>query len=97
VLTGAVCEEVLFRGYAIESLFSLTSRLWLSGALAWALFTSLHLLLWGPGGTLQVGLWALLVTLFYILRRNLPAGMLVHGLNDGLGFLVVPLLSPAFH
>ena len=91
VLTAGIREEILFRGYPIERLNGLTGNLWLAATIGYGLFVVLHLPLWGVGGTVQIGLWSLVITWLYVRRRNLYACMLMHVLNDGFAFIVVPL------
>ncbi len=91
-LTAGITEEVLFRGYPIERLTELTGRLGLGAAIAYAVFVLLHLPFWGMGGTVQIGVWSLVVTLLYVRRRNLPACMLMHILNDLYAFILLPAL-----
>jgi membrane protease YdiL (CAAX protease family) len=91
-VTAGVTEEVLFRGFLIERLYALTGHLGLAGAISYAIFVLLHLPFWGMGGTIQIGVWSLLVTYLYVKRRNLPACILMHTLNDAFAFIIVPIL-----
>ncbi len=91
VATAGFTEEILFRGYAIERLTSLTGNPKLAGAIAWLAFTLVHLPAWGIGGTIQIGLWAAIATALYVVRRNLPANILMHVLNDTVAFIVLPI------
>lgn len=54
VVTAAVTEEVLFRGYAIERLEALTGRRWLAGTISLVFFVSVHLAAWSPAHTFGV-------------------------------------------
>ncbi|MEM4290456.1 MAG: CPBP family intramembrane glutamic endopeptidase, partial [Nitrososphaerota archaeon] len=81
VITAGITEEILFRGYPIERLNSLTGRLGLSALIAYVVFVLPHIPFWGLGGTIQIGVWSI-VTILYIKRRNLPACILMHILND---------------
>ena len=92
VLTAGISEEILFRGYPIERLAALTGNRNLGAAMAYLVFVALHIPLWGLGGTIQIGVWSLVVTFVYLRRRNLLACMLMHVLNDGFAFIVVPWL-----
>ena len=94
VVTAGICEELVFRGYLIERLALLTGNLRLAAMLAWAVFTLLHLPRWGSGGTLQIGAWALVISILYLRTRSLPACMLMHILNDSFAFIILPLLVP---
>ncbi len=92
VMTAGICEEVLYRGYAIERLNRLTGNLWISAFISWFVFTAGHLWLWGLAGALQISIWAIVVTLLYVWRRNLWVCIIMHILNDGFAFIVIPLL-----
>jgi membrane protease YdiL (CAAX protease family) len=92
VLTAGITEEILFRGYPIERLNMLTGRLGLSAALAYLIFVMVHIPLWGLGGAIQIGLWSIVVTGLYVWRRRLVSCMVMHILNDGFAFIIVPLL-----
>lgn len=94
VLTAGITEEILFRGFPIERLNTLTGRLGISALIAYTVFVLLHLPFWGVGGALQVGVWTIVVTLLYVARRNLTACMLMHILNDAYAFLLLPLFLP---
>ncbi len=96
VVTAAVTEEILFRGYPIERLTTLTGRLPLAAVLTWALFTLLHLPFWGWGGALQIGLWSGIVVWLYARRRRLFACIWMHLLNDAYAFLLLPALLPTY-
>ncbi|MHB1415427.1 MAG: CPBP family intramembrane glutamic endopeptidase [Chloroflexota bacterium] len=91
-LTAGITEEILFRGYPIERLNALTGRIGLGAAIAYAMFVMLHVPFWGLGGAIQIGVWSVVVTLLYVWRRNLPACILMHILNDGYAFVLVPAL-----
>ncbi len=92
VITAGVTEEILFRGYPIERLNKLTGHLGLSALIAYVVFVLLHIPFWGLGGTIQIGVWSIIVTILYVKRRNLPACMLMHVLNDAYAFILLPML-----
>ncbi len=92
VLTAGITEEILSRGYPIERLYSLTNRLGLSAVIAYAAFVLLHIPFWGLGGTIQIGVWSIVITVLYVKRRNLLACMLMHILNDAYAFILLPAL-----
>lgn len=95
VLTAGITEEIMFRGYPIERINSLTKgRLGISALIAYVVFVLLHIPFWGLGGTLQIGVWNLVITILYVKRRNLPACMLMHILNDAYAFILLPLFAP---
>ncbi|MDE3135370.1 MAG: CPBP family intramembrane metalloprotease [Acidobacteriota bacterium] len=93
VLTAAICEEFMYRGFAIEELGGLTGSLWLAGAISWLGFSLAHMGLYGfaPALLVPAALGAFL-TLLYLWRRNLPVCMLMHAILDGFSLLILPAL-----
>jgi len=91
VLTAGIAEEIMFRGYAIERLATLTGSIAVGAAIAYLVFVALHLSFWGPGGTIQIGVWSVLVTALYVLQRNLWPCILMHVLNDAYAFILLPV------
>ena len=78
-LTGGIIEELLYRGYLIERLATITGRRWLGGAVAAVLFGLAHSSAWGLGFALGAALpFGIVMTLFYLWRRDLIANMLAH-------------------
>jgi membrane protease YdiL (CAAX protease family) len=96
VFTAGITEEILFRGYPIERLTSMTGSPVLGAAISYVVFVVLHLPFWGPGGAIQIGVWSLIVTWLYVRRGNLPACMLMHILNDAYAFLLLPIFIPQY-
>lgn len=92
VLTAGICEEFLFRGYAIERLTSLTGNVW-AGALAAVVFFTLgHIPRYGfSGGLLGVAVIAVFLSLLYVWRRALWPCVAMHWIIDGVPLLVLPL------
>jgi membrane protease YdiL (CAAX protease family) len=93
VLTAGICEEFMYRGFAIEELGGLTGSLWLAGVIAWLGFSLAHMGLYGfaPALLVPAALGAFL-TLLYLWRRNLPVCMLMHAVLDGFAILILPSL-----
>ncbi len=91
-LTAGFCEEVLFRGYVIERIRMLTGNIWWGAIISLIGFALAHLAGYGLAGAIQIGVWAIVVTLLYIWQRNLVACMLMHALNDGYAYVLLPLL-----
>ncbi len=93
VLTAAVCEEFMYRGFAIEELGVLTGNRWLSACISLVLFGLGHVGTYGFSTALllpaSVGL---MITLLYMLRNNLLICMLMHGAIDGLFLILIPAL-----
>ena len=96
LLTAAICEEVISRGFAIEELAYLTGKRWLAGALSLVLFTGAHLRLYGLSAALIIpALVGGILTVLYLWRRNLPSCMLMHVIMDGIFLIVMPALVQA--
>ena len=88
-LTGGIVEEVLYRGYAVERLADITGRPWLGAAVCALVFGLAHAPAWGLGFALGADLpFGVLMTVFYLWRRDLLANILAHS-----GGLVVSLLA----
>lgn len=93
VLTAGICEEFIFRGFAIEELGMLTGSRWLGASLSLAIFSLGHAGLYGFSSALLIpASVGLVLTLLYMFRKSLPACMLMHFGMDGLILLVLPAL-----
>ena len=89
--TAGVVEETLYRGYAIERLAAITGRTWLAASISAGAFAVAHIPLWGVGFALAADLpFGIVMTLFYVWRRDLAANIAVHS-----GSLVVAMLTLA--
>lgn len=96
VLTAAVCEEFMYRGFGIEELTFLTGKRWLAGLLSLILFTFSHAGLYGMSAALVIpALAGAVLTGLYLWRRNLPSCMLMHAIIDGMFLVVIPALVRA--
>jgi uncharacterized protein len=94
VITAGICEEFLFRGFAITALTRFTGSRWLSGLLSLVVFTIAHAGLFGWNSALLIPcVLGLILTLLFLLRRNLVIGMAVHTLIDAIGLIIVPLAA----
>jgi membrane protease YdiL (CAAX protease family) len=95
-VTGGPIEELVYRGYAIERIAELTRRRWLGATIALAVFTAAHIPAWGAGFALAADLPAgIVLTLFYLWRRDLAANMLGHAAALVVAmFTVVPRAAP---
>ena len=93
VTSGAV-EELLYRGYAVERLGALTGRRYVGAGLATLGFALAHVPAWGLTFALVGDLpFGILMTGFYVWRRDLVANMLAH--SAGLVFAMVNVVPPA--
>ena len=89
-VTGGAVEETLYRGYAVERLTTITGRAWLGGAVATVAFGLAHIPWWGLGFALGADLpFGILMTGFYLWKRNLPANILAHATALLVGILTV--------
>ena len=89
-VTAAVTEEVLYRSYPIERISELTGSPVMGAGLTFVLFVLFHIPFWGLGGTLQISVNAILITLLYLWRRNLFACILSHAITDIYAFVIIP-------
>jgi len=90
-LTGTFVEEIFYRGYIIERVTELTGRKWVAGLISWLTFTLVHLRFFGVGPTLEVAIIALIFVILYIKAKSIWPAVIVHGINDIVGFLIGPL------
>lgn len=93
ILTTAITEEILFRGYSIERFKELTGRLYVAVPVSFGLFVLPHVLFFGPQWLLYHGLGVVLLYVLYVWRRNLWACMIMHLLGNAL--LLIPALGLA--
>ena len=93
VLTAGICEEFIYRGFAIEQLTFLKSKRWLSGVVTWAFFTGSHAL---PGklsaALLVPGILGAILTVLYVWRRNLTSCALMHAIVDAVFIVILPAI-----
>ena len=93
MLRAGFVEEILYRGYAIERLQALTGSKWLAGVVSAAVFILMHLAGWGGAQLIVVTFGAVLLTILYMWRRDLPCAMLAHALTNLVGFGLARLQS----
>jgi membrane protease YdiL (CAAX protease family) len=94
VLTAGICEEILFRGYALERLQLFTKNIWIAGLVGTILFTLAHSPRYGFKPDL-IGVFAIsaILSIVYIWRRNIAGCIVLHWLIDGFGLLLVPAFA----
>jgi membrane protease YdiL (CAAX protease family) len=91
MVRAGVVEEIIFRGYAIERLETLTGSVWAAGIVSAAVFIAVHLGSWGYAQLIVVAFGAATLTVLYSVRRDLPSNMLAHFLTDFVGFMLARL------
>lgn len=92
VVTAAVTEEFLYRGYAVGIGAHLLGGLWVAGVISVAAFTLAHFR-WGLAHLIPVFISAVVFTVLFALTRNLWVCILAHAVVDGVGFLVMPIAT----
>lgn len=92
VVTAAITEEILYRGYPIERLAELTGRLWVAAFVPGLVFVAVHLPFWGPTALpLQITASAGFIGL-YLWKRNLPVVMIAHAVVNAILLFLLPAL-----
>lgn len=86
-LAAAISEEIIFRSILISHLEAATGRTWIAAALSLAAFAGMHASGWGAGQVLFVAVPGLVLTLFFLWKRNLLICIIAHFLTDALGLL----------
>lgn len=94
VLSAGICEEILFRGYALERLQLFTKNIWVAGLVATILFTLAHVPRYGFQPDL-IGVFVIsaILSIVYIWRRNIAGCVALHWLIDAFGVLLVPAFA----
>jgi membrane protease YdiL (CAAX protease family) len=93
-VTGAVLEEILYRGYLIERLTAVVKHRGLAGFTSWLAFTLVHLHFFGVGPTIDIGILSAALVVLYLKEKSIWPCIVLHGINNGLAYLVFPLLVP---
>ena len=89
-LTAAVTEELLYRSYPIERIGESTGSSAVGAGITFVFFVLFHIPFWGLGGTLQISVNAILLTLLYLWRRNVLTCILAHAITDIYAFVIIP-------
>jgi membrane protease YdiL (CAAX protease family) len=93
VLTAAMCEEFIYRGFAIEEIGVLTGNRWVGAAISLALFGLGHIGVYGFSSALLIPTSVgLVITLLYMSQHNLWLCILMHATIDGVIILLLPAL-----
>ncbi len=88
ILRGAIAEEIIFRGYAIERLRELTGSFSIAGVISCTVFALEHLGIWSWGHVVIAGFAGAILTLLYIWRRNLWVNTIAHFVPDAIDLLL---------
>lgn len=88
LVTAAVTEEVVYRGYLAERFGAVLRSRWAGAAVSLAVFVVPHLIVFGPSWLLHQLAGSLAVVTVALVRRNLWAAMLTHLLVNA------PILIP---
>lgn len=92
VLTAAVVEETLFRGYPIERLTDILGNKWFAGTITIIVFTVAHVPFWGAAQMIPTFAGGIFITLLYLWKRDLMVNIVAHFVVNGVGLLLVPML-----
>src|SRR5262249_38747093 len=90
VVIGGTVEEILYRGYAVERLASLTGSYWFGGLVPVLAFGLAHVPLWGWGPAMTTVLSGGVLTLFYVWTKDLNANIIAHVATDFVGIVLTP-------
>jgi uncharacterized protein len=85
-LSAGVVEETLYRGYAIERLGPCLGYV-TAGLITMTVHTLAHLPAWGWGPTLSFFVPGIVITAFYLWRRDLLACIVAHATTDTVGII----------
>jgi membrane protease YdiL (CAAX protease family) len=92
LILAPLCEEVLFRGFAIPRLMATGLGAFPAGALSLLAFAAIHLIAWGMGSAIFNLFVGSLFTALYLWRGNIAASLTMHVINDTFAFIFLPLL-----
>jgi membrane protease YdiL (CAAX protease family) len=84
---AGIAEEIVFRSILISQLETATGRSWLAAAISLAIFAGAHAGGWGPWQILFAAVPGLILTIFFLWKRDLWVCILAHFLTDALGLL----------
>ena len=92
VIRAGVCEEIFYRGFAIERLHALGASKWVAALIPLLAFAGFHFRQGFPGIILALALGAIL-TGFYLWQRNLVAAIVAHFMVDFIPNILLPMLG----
>jgi membrane protease YdiL (CAAX protease family) len=92
VTRAGISEEVLYRGFALERLQTMTGSKWMAAGLTLILFAAFHYRQGWPGVFIAFVVGAIF-TGFYLWKRNLIANIFAHFLVDFIPNVLLPLIA----
>jgi uncharacterized protein len=88
VVRAPIFEEIYYRGFMIGRLTEMTGVRWLAALISLMAFTFAHLSYWGWTTLIVVAFQGAILTMLYVLRRDLGANILAHFVLDATSFLL---------
>jgi membrane protease YdiL (CAAX protease family) len=85
-LRAGVVEEILYRGYPIERIEQLTGSKGVAVLLPGLAFVGAHFFYWGGGQLVVVAFATVILSVFYLWKRDLVSCMIAHAATDMVGF-----------
>lgn len=86
-LTAAISEEIVFRGIALSQIENATNSTWIGAVVSLVVFAVMHLSVWGWSQVFFAAIPGLVLTLFFLWKRNLTVVVIGHFLTDLIGLL----------
>jgi CAAX protease family protein len=84
---AGIAEEIVFRSVLITELEAATGMRWLAALVSLAVFAAAHASGWGPWQMVFAAVPGLVLTLFFLWKRDLWICMIAHFLTDAAGLL----------
>lgn len=94
---AAIAEEIVFRSVLISQLQVATGIPWLAGLISLVVFAGAHASGWGPWQILFAAVPGLVLTVFFLWKRDLWICMIAHFLTDALGLLAAAASMAHLH
>ena len=93
IITAAVAEEIVFRGYLIERISEVTTKRWIGVVVSVVAFTLPHTLSWNLAHAITVVLpLGLIMSYLFLWKRNLLFNIIIHFVID-LPLVVMALIA----
>lgn len=84
---AGIAEEIIFRSVLITELEAATGIRWLAAIVSLAIFALSHVGAWGPWQIIFAAVPGLVLTLFFLWKRDLWICVIAHFLTDATGLL----------